>query len=351
MEKVCSYSDWYPQHTLGTAKMAAAVAVGFDWCYDAMTETQRQSIAEKSKELGLGAGYDVYYGKATYSNKFWGKTDTNWGTVVNGQFLALALAITEYDVDYTMQSAVNSLRSMEYPVYTVAPDGAWHEGSGYWAGTLEYLALGMSVYETAIGEVHEAVWYKGMDGMVYFQPFFSDPSGMYHNFNDGYPGSVVDSAGRMYIADKRNMPEIMKHVTDFYDLDSFTPDFYYYPLALLWYDTSITEQNINLNESLALDKYFRGTEYVAMRQNWTSENALWASFPGGTSSSSHSHLDTGSFVLNLDGIRWATDLGTEPAYYSRTSGNHAVNAGIPTGITIAARQRDIIWWLSILIKI
>ena len=99
MEKVCSYSDWYPQHTLGTAKMAAAVAVGFDWCYDAMTEIQRQSIAEKSKELGLGAGYDVYYGKATYSNRFWGKTDTNWGTVVNGQFLALALAITEYDVD------------------------------------------------------------------------------------------------------------------------------------------------------------------------------------------------------------------------------------------------------------
>ena len=35
--KVCgdAFPDWHPYHFLDTAEMAAAVAIGYDWCYNA----------------------------------------------------------------------------------------------------------------------------------------------------------------------------------------------------------------------------------------------------------------------------------------------------------------------------
>lgn len=327
MMKVCSYPDWYPEHTLGTGEMALAVGLGYDWCYDAMTDEQRQFIAEQSMELGLGVGYDVYYGLASYNNRFWGKTDTNWGGHVNGGFITLAAAIAEIDMDYTMQSLHNSLRSMEYPIYAIAPDGAWHEGPSYWSYYFGPLAIGMAAYESVIGKEHEAVYAKGMDGMLTFQAQFTGPINKYNNYNDAVPANS-ESIARVLIGSKYGMEGIVKQSAD-NSLEGFSDSTVAAEVFnILWYNTDVTASDVNITDNLPLDAHYRETEFVSMRQNWNSRNALWASMTGGISNTSHSHLDSGSYVFALDGVIWATDLGTEAAYYSRTGGNSATALGL-----------------------
>ncbi len=46
-----------------------------------------------------------------------------------------------------------------------------------------------------------------------------------------------------------------------------------------------------------------------MRNSWVDFDGAWLSFHAGQANVNHSHLDTGSFVVDLLGERWAFDLG------------------------------------------
>jgi hypothetical protein len=56
-----------------------------------------------------------------------------------------------------------------------------------------------------------------------------------------------------------------------------------------------------------------------MRSAWNDPNATFVGFKAGDNKANHSHLDTGSFVLDALGYRWAVDLGAEnynlPGYF------------------------------------
>ncbi len=47
------------------------------------------------------------------------------------------------------------------------------------------------------------------------------------------------------------------------------------------------------------------------RSSWTDPAATYVGLKGGSPSANHGQMDTGSFVLDADGVRWAVDLGAE----------------------------------------
>jgi hypothetical protein len=52
----------------------------------------------------------------------------------------------------------------------------------------------------------------------------------------------------------------------------------------------------------------RGVTPVAtMRTSWTDANAIYVGLKGGKASTSHSQADAGSFIMEADGVRWASD--------------------------------------------
>jgi hypothetical protein len=53
------------------------------------------------------------------------------------------------------------------------------------------------------------------------------------------------------------------------------------------------------------------TPVALMRTSWTSPDAIYVGFKGGTALSNHAHMDAGSFVMEADGVRWAMDFGME----------------------------------------
>jgi oligo-alginate lyase len=65
----------------------------------------------------------------------------------------------------------------------------------------------------------------------------------------------------------------------------------------------------------------QGPQPVAIwRSSWTDPNALYFAIKAGGANYNHAHMDAGSFVLDLDGVRWAKDLGLQP-YHTLESRN------------------------------
>jgi hypothetical protein len=57
-----------------------------------------------------------------------------------------------------------------------------------------------------------------------------------------------------------------------------------------------------------------------MRTSWTDPNAIYVGIKGGTASSNHAHIDAGSFIMEANGVRWASDFGSEDYNSLETKG-------------------------------
>lgn len=305
---VCSFADWHPGHFLDTGTMAQAAAIGYDWAYDCMTAEQSAEIARQAFILGLAPAREQYYGEKKYGFN-WHKTDTNWGIVVNSGIMNLALAICEYETDKALDIASEALRSMEYTIYHIAPDGAWHEGASYWRYSSKSLALAFSGFEEATGITHEAVFFKGMNGYADFSSYLLGPDYQAYNFGDS-SGGAITSYIQSYIAAAADDAAMMSSRLALLQITGGATVF-----DIIWCSTDQTEEN-----GLALDAYYRETEFISMRERWNNNKndntALWLAAHGGSASAAHSHIDAGSFVFNLGGVRWAVDLGKEDYSYA-----------------------------------
>jgi hypothetical protein len=93
----------------------------------------------------------------------------------------------------------------------------------------------------------------------------------------------------------------------------------FFPYNLLWL-ASATQAVVV--EPLPLDAHYPGGSDVAVfRSAWGDPHALFLGVKGGTPMVSHSHLDLGSFVLDADGVRWSSELGSDdyalPDYFGK----------------------------------
>lgn len=58
---VSAFSDWNPSHYLDVAEMTTAVAVGYDWLFDRMSDTTKESLRQAIINKGLKPSYDTQY--------------------------------------------------------------------------------------------------------------------------------------------------------------------------------------------------------------------------------------------------------------------------------------------------
>jgi len=83
------------------------------------------------------------------------------------------------------------------------------------------------------------------------------------------------------------------------------------PYDLIYYTPF--EENYDTS-SLPNDAYYRECSIVTMRDG-RGERDMFLGFHGGEDGRGHCHLDSGSFIFDCFGKRWALDLGVEPQTY------------------------------------
>eukprot|EP00117_Sycon_ciliatum_P007973 scpid90658/ scgid0560/ len=126
LESAANFSDWNPPHYLDVAEMTHAVAVGYDWLYDFLTEEQRKTLEVAIEEKGFKSAIDQFKQKAK-----WTYYPDNWNNVCSGAMIIAYLAV--FDTPHTCPSAetVKGLVSKDLPnaLASYGPKGAWPEVS------------------------------------------------------------------------------------------------------------------------------------------------------------------------------------------------------------------------------
>jgi hypothetical protein len=82
--KVCAFPDWKGDKFLVTAETAFGAAIGYDWLYDTLDDSERGQIAEAILVKAIQPGLEQF---AAPSPPYWTTTAMNWNLVCNGALM------------------------------------------------------------------------------------------------------------------------------------------------------------------------------------------------------------------------------------------------------------------------
>ncbi|MBT4138578.1 MAG: DUF4962 domain-containing protein [Candidatus Latescibacteria bacterium] len=306
---VAAFPNWNPSHFLDVAEMSHAVGIGYDWFYHGLNAQTRNTIKAGLIRHGLAEGIKAY--KNT-KPAWWVRSEFNWNQVCNGGLTVGALAIAETDPEYAQQIIPEVYNSLPTALKTYEPDGAWGEGPGYWNYATRYTVYGLSAMETALGTTFGLKNKTGLAQAGYFPVHGAGPTDHYFNYAD-----VGETARR------NPMP------CNFWLASTFEDDFIAaseHAIAarktaeaqhVMWY---VPKPNASFIPEL--DRKFNGVVEVAfLRSSWEDPNAVFVGLKAGYNQVNHGHLDLGNFIIDAQGERWASDLGSDdynlPNYFGK----------------------------------
>jgi hypothetical protein len=299
-----AYPDWSPQHFLDTATMTQGVALAYDWLYDALSEEQRTTVRESIVAKGLKPAVPMYLDKSYW----WVYNLDNWNFVCNAGMALGALAIADEEEELAGLILREAFKSIQYGLTQYSPDGSAIEGPAYWEYGTMFLVYFLNALDTTFGHDFGFSDREGLAETPQYPIYIAGPKGTFNHSDNGpalVPGRLL-----LWFAGKYGKPEYTWYhrfaernnaVVGLYDLIWYNPDTY------------------GASEPAQLDRYFERPKAVTMRSHWSDGYGSFVGFKGGVNGAPHGDLDTGSFVFDALGVRWAEDLGSEdynvPGYW------------------------------------
>ena len=303
MLAVAAFSDWNPPHFLDVAEMTMGMAIGYDWLNDKLSEESKELIRVAILKKGIEPSFDDKYNgflKATH----------NWNQVCNAGMTFGALAVADEYPDTSKQIIDRALNTISLPMEDYKPDGAYPEGFSYWGYGTSFNVMFLSAMETAFGSDFGLSALSGFLKTPAFREHMIGATGACFNWGDCSPGSNLSPA-MFWFAQKNNDPSLLwmeKKFLDKNDYSGFTGD-RLLPAVIIW------GKDIHLDKIAAPTSRVyvgQGPSPVAlMRTSWSDPNGIYLGFKAGAASVNHAHMDIGSFIMESDGIRWASDFGMQ----------------------------------------
>jgi len=302
VKAVCNFSDWNNQHFLDVAEMSFAVALAVDWAGrwlpKSTVKLAKVSLIEKGLKPSFNEGG---------TRMFWIKSKNNWNAVCHGGMIAAALMTFDENPTLATKTIFRALEKLPNSLNEYAPDGVYPEGPSYWGYGTYYTALASSMLSTALGQdfgIYES------EGFKYSPDFYLQsvaPSGEYFNFSDcdghlnGYSALLLAWFGAK-TGDGKYF--IKKYFEDPENLGRFAGP------GLTW----LSEYKIQKNTEFATEWFGRGRNPVAYFRNSDNSKPYYLAAKGGTASVTHGNMDAGTFVFELNGVRWVVDPGNQKYY-------------------------------------
>jgi len=303
MLAAASFSDWNPSHFLDVGEATAAMAIGYDWCHDALSPESRAVIALAIAEKGLRPALD-----ASAGTNGWQRTQNNWNQVCFGGLTLGALAIAEDEPELAATILSRARAGIGNGLEPYAPDGVYPEGPSYWSYGTSYQVLMIAALESALGTDWGLPAHPGFLPSAGFVLQTTGPGGRHYNFADGRESSGLNPA-MFWFARRLGDPGLLLFARRYLRKTTEDENNRFSPLVALWWPES---GMTNASPSLPLNWLGRGPNPIAVfRESWTEPKSLYLAFKGGAAELNHAHMDAGSFVFERDGVRWAVDLGMQ----------------------------------------
>ncbi len=297
--KVSQFSDWNPSHFLDVAEMTLAVAIGYDWLFDDLSENSRKIIKDAILKKGIEPSLDSKYNS-------WLKASHNWNQVCNAGMVYGALATYEDNPTLSKQIIDRAKESIKLPLEDYNPDGAYPEGYGYWGYGTSFHVLFLSALQK-LQIIDNQIDTGFQKTAAYFQNMIGT-SGKSFNYSDASGGTGLNAA-MFWFANNTKNNSLLFNEKNYLDDDSKMKENRILPAAMIW------------GKDLKLDRIGAPTEKIwigqgkspvaMMRTSFSKPDAIYVGLKAGSPSVNHAHMDVGSFVMDANGERWSMDLGMQ----------------------------------------
>lgn len=297
---VCNFSDWNPSHYLDVAEMSLAVALAIDWGWDGLPDETIKMAIDALIEKGIKPSWPED-GK----NPGWAFGTNNWNQVCNGGMIAASIAIAEKNPELAAKTIKRSLDGIPMALSSYLPDGVYPEGSTYWGYGTGFSTITCAMLESAFGTDFGHTKHSAYMASAMFRIMCNAPSGMYFNYADcgDRRGQSADVVLAWFASKTGNKA--------FFEADRLLIK----PgkmgklsrlggAALVW----ISQFKENSDTDMPAVWYGRGHNPIAI---FTGDNGYYFGGKGGHATTSHGNMDAGSFIFELDGIRWVVDPGNQ----------------------------------------
>jgi hypothetical protein len=330
MKAAASFKDWNPSHFLDVAEMTLALAIGYDWLYAQISSSDRKIIEEAIISKGLLAGQ---------KEGWWVNAHNNWGQVCHAGMLAGALATQSLNPKLAESIIKRAIEKLPISMAALSPKGSYPEGPGYWVYGIEFNVIAIALLEHATKSDHGLINRPGFKETADYPDIVTGPSGQTFNYADAGSSARGSTCALWWFAKRLNRPDLISY----FEEDAFRAYCLqrseketrrsrnrFFPLAMLW-NIPVTGKE---PKKTSLNWFSEGsTPITIQRTSWNNEEAVFVGLKAGVATSSHAHMDAGSFVYDALGVRWAYDLGME--------GYHGIES---RGMNLWGKEQDAQRW-------
>jgi hypothetical protein len=249
------------------------LALAYDWCYADTSADFRRTIRSALLKRG-----DILY-NAALGQKTWSRAYLQNHLWINMAGLAAAAIALEDDAPQTKAWLELALKDFARTNELLSPDGAGHEGPGYWSYGVEFLLKFMDLArDHASTNLYPTEWWKNTAN---YRIYLSLPQNARGEGTAGRRPTVVDiedsdrfnwygpdyllrklaheyaNGNAQYLAEKQDEAEVNKAGNSW--------------LNLIWYDPNIREESLG---SLPTIRAFDDLGLVSTRTDWTGNESL-----------------------------------------------------------------------------
>jgi hypothetical protein len=298
---VANFSDWNPSHFLDAAEMTMGVAIGYDWLYNDLSEESRKVVENAILTKGLEPSLIP-------ANSGWLTATHNWNQVCNASMSYGAIALLDRFPDISRKILNRSLKSVVLAMDEYLPDGGYPEGYGYWSYGTSFNVLLISALEKAFDDDFGLASHPGFVKTPYYLLNMTGPSGLPFNYSDCTTNANLNPAMAWFAAREKD-PTIMTFEKKLIDGHKNLHRIRELPALMVW-AIDLDLSSIPLPQSNVWIGKGR-TPVALMRSGWDADKSIYVGLKGGKATTTHAHMDAGSFVVDALGERWAMDLGVQ----------------------------------------
>ncbi len=299
MKAACRFDNWNPSHFLDTGEMTMAIAIGYDWLYGWLTPADKKELMRGIVKNGFEAADERTLNMGN-----------NWNSVCNAGITYGALALFEEMPDVAKKHIEKTMVNNPVCLEVYGPDGGYPEGYNYWSYGTSFQVMLMEGLQTALGTDGGLSQYPGVLQSARFEQYMCTPTGSSFNFYDTVNRMQCNTM-EFWFARQLNDPSLL--YLEIQNIDN--PDLVFEEDNRLLPMLPIFASRIDLSKISKPTSSFwfnRGkTPVFIYRGGWDSKEDTYFAIKGGTASSSHAHMDAGTFVFEKNGERWAADLGSQ----------------------------------------
>lgn len=303
----CNFPTWNPRHFLDVGEMSLAIALAIDWTAGNLPRSTidlaKRSLVEKGIKPSWPEGGN---------HSHWAYGNNNWNQVCNGGMVAASLAVAEIEPELAAKTIYRAIDGMVHALAEYGPDGVYPEGATYWNYGTSFSVVTAAMFESAFGTDFGLAEYPAFKESAVFRVLSNAPTGLMYNFADcGDRRSENGDLTLAWFAAKTGnktffeKERFLKSPADMGKLSRLAG------VSLVWLAQYVEKGAETIPTAW---KGAGANPVVFFTGGENDPHQYYFGGKGGRGAVNHGNMDGGSFVFELNGVRWSIDPGNYRSY-------------------------------------